>query len=136
MVVAFASEVSGGLWKSLLERLEGFESFSTSVEDRCDSLRLCSMMPVCCSAVAMLACCFAIHVHCAFRSTCYPGFQETYGGFPRSARGARGQEVVVPGKDRYLVTPTFAPLERNRGSRAQTQKNSMVFVNFCPGPQP
>ena len=26
-------------------------------------------------------------------------------------------------KNRYLVTPTFAPLERNRGSRAQTHKN-------------
>ena len=30
-------------------------------------------------------------------------------------------------KNRYLVTPTFAPLERNRGSRAQTHKNSMLF---------
>ena len=78
LVEAFAAEVSGGLRKSLLERLESFESFSTSVKDRCDSLRLCSMMPVCCSAVAMLACCSAIHVHCAFRSTCYPGFQETH----------------------------------------------------------
>ena len=37
--------------------------------------------------------------------------------------------------NRYLVTLTFAPLERNRGSRAQTPKNSMVFVNFCPGPR-
>ena len=39
-------------------------------------------------------------------------------------------------KNRYLVTLTFAPLERNRGSRAQTHKNSMVFVNFCPRPRP
>ena len=38
-------------------------------------------------------------------------------------------------KNRYLVTLTFAPLRRNRGSRAQTQKNSMVFVNFCPRPR-
>ena len=30
-------------------------------------------------------------------------------------------------KNRYLVTLTFAPLERNRGSRPQTHKNSMVF---------
>ena len=30
-------------------------------------------------------------------------------------------------KNRYLVTLTFAPLERNRGSRAQTHKNSMFF---------
>ena len=29
------------------------------------------------------------------------------------------------------VTPTFATLQRNRGSRAQIHKNSMVFVNFC-----
>ena len=36
-------------------------------------------------------------------------------------------------KNRYLVTLTFAPLERNRGSRAQTQKNSMVFVTFVLG---
>ena len=35
IVEAFAAEVSGGLRKSLLERLEGFESFSTSVKDRC-----------------------------------------------------------------------------------------------------
>ena len=95
IVEAFAAEVSGGLRKSLLERLEGFESFSTSVKDRCDSLRLCSMMPVCCSAVAMLACCSAIHVHCAFRSTCYPGFQETEGGARGSGRGAWGREVDV-----------------------------------------
>ena len=95
IVEAFAAEVSGGLRKSLLERLEGFESFSTSVKDRCDSLRLCSMMPVCCSAVAMLACCSAIHVHCAFRSTCYPGFQETEGGVPGSGRGAWVREVIV-----------------------------------------
>ena len=33
-------------------------------------------------------------------------------------------------KNRYLVTLTFAPLERNRGSRAQIHKNSMKFVNF------
>ena len=32
------------------------------------------------------------------------------------------------------VTLTFATLQRNRGSRAQTHKNSMVFVNFCVGP--
>ena len=95
IVQAFAPEVSGGLRKSLLGRLEGFESFSTSVKDRCDSLRLCSMMPVCCSAVAMLACCSAIHVHCAFRSTCYPGFQETHGGCPGSTRRAWVREVVV-----------------------------------------
>ena len=95
IVEALAAEVSGDLRKSLLERLEGFESFSTSVKDRCDSLRLCSMMPVCCSAVAMLACCSAIHVHCAFRSTCYPGFQETYEAYPGGALGARGREVVV-----------------------------------------
>ena len=38
-------------------------------------------------------------------------------------------------KNRYLVTLTFAPLERNRGSPAQTRKNSMVFVNFCPRPR-
>ena len=30
-------------------------------------------------------------------------------------------------KNRYLVTLTFATLERNRGSRAQTHKNSMLF---------
>ena len=30
-------------------------------------------------------------------------------------------------KNRYLVTLTFAPLERNRWSRAQTHKNSMLF---------
>ena len=95
IVEAFAAEVSGGLRKSLLERLEGFEFSSTSVKDRCDSLRLCSMMPVCCSAVAMLACCSAIHVHCAFRSTCYPGFQETCGGARGCVRGAWGREVVV-----------------------------------------
>ena len=28
------------------------------------------------------------------------------------------------------VTLTFATLQRNRGSRAQIHKNSMVFVNF------
>ena len=28
------------------------------------------------------------------------------------------------------VTPTFATLQRNRGSRAQIHKNSMNFVNF------
>ena len=33
-------------------------------------------------------------------------------------------------KNRYLVTLTFAPLERNRGSRAQIHKNSMLFDNF------
>ena len=93
IVEAFAAEVSGGLRQSLLERLEGFESFSTSVEDRCDSLRLCSM--ICCSAVAMLSCCSAIHVHCAFRSTCYPGFQETEGGSRGCVRGAWVREVVV-----------------------------------------
>ena len=38
-------------------------------------------------------------------------------------------------KNRYLVTPTFAPLEPKWGSRAQTHKNSMVFVNFCPRPR-
>ena len=38
-------------------------------------------------------------------------------------------------KNRYLVTLTFAPLERNRGSRAQTHQNSMVFVNYCTGPR-
>ena len=95
IVEALAAEVSGDLRKSLLERLEGFESFSTSVKDRCDSLRLCSMMPVCCSAVAMLACCSAIHVHCAFRSTCYPGFQETYEVWPGSGRRAREREVII-----------------------------------------
>ena len=42
IVEAFAAEVSGGLRKSLLERLEDFESLSTSAKDRCDSLRLCS----------------------------------------------------------------------------------------------
>ena len=31
------------------------------------------------------------------------------------------------------VTLTFTTLQRNRGSRAQTHKNSMVFVNFCLG---
>ena len=35
IVVAFAAEVSDGLQKSRLERLESFESFSTSVKDRC-----------------------------------------------------------------------------------------------------
>ena len=34
-------------------------------------------------------------------------------------------------KNRYSVTLTFAPLTRNTWSKAQTQKNSMVFVNFC-----
>ena len=33
-------------------------------------------------------------------------------------------------KNAYLVTLTFTTLERNRGSRAQTHKNSMIFVNF------
>ena len=33
-------------------------------------------------------------------------------------------------KNRYLVTLTFAPLERNRGSRAQIHKNSLLFDNF------
>ena len=33
-------------------------------------------------------------------------------------------------KNAYLVTLTFTTLERNRGSRAQTHKNSMVFFNF------
>ena len=33
-------------------------------------------------------------------------------------------------KNRYLVTLTFAPLERNRGSRAQTHKNSTLFDNL------
>ena len=33
------------------------------------------------------------------------------------------------------MTPTFATLQRNRGSRAQIQKNSMVFVNFCLRPR-
>ena len=55
IVEAFAAEVSGGLQKSLLERLEDFESLSTSVQDRCDSLCLCSMGPVFCSAVVMPA---------------------------------------------------------------------------------
>ena len=32
------------------------------------------------------------------------------------------------------MTPTFATLQRNRGSWAQTHKNSTVFVNFCLGP--
>ena len=31
------------------------------------------------------------------------------------------------------VTPTFTTLQRNRGSRAQTHKNSMVSVIFCHG---
>ena len=35
----------------------------------------------------------------------------------------------------YKVTLTFAILQRNRGSRAQTHKKSMVFDNFCPGPR-
>ncbi len=35
----------------------------------------------------------------------------------------------------YKVTPTFAPLTRNTWSRAQIQKNSMFFVNFCPRPR-
>ena len=56
IVPAFAAEVSGGLQMCLLERLEGFKSFSASLLDRRDSLRLCSMMPVCCPAVAMPAC--------------------------------------------------------------------------------
>ena len=33
-------------------------------------------------------------------------------------------------KNRYLVTPTFAPLQRNRASRAQTHKNSTLFDNL------
>ena len=33
-------------------------------------------------------------------------------------------------KNRYLVTLTFATLERNRGSRAQMHKNSTNFVNL------
>ena len=33
IVEAFDAEVSGGLQKSLLERLEGFKSFSASVKD-------------------------------------------------------------------------------------------------------
>ena len=33
-------------------------------------------------------------------------------------------------KNQYLVTLTFAPLERNTWSRAQIHKNSMVFDNF------
>ena len=33
-------------------------------------------------------------------------------------------------KNRYLVTLTFVPLERNRWSRAQIHKNSMLFDNF------
>ena len=33
-------------------------------------------------------------------------------------------------RNRYLVTLTFAPLERNRGSRAQTQKISMGFCQL------
>ena len=37
------------------------------------------------------------------------------------------QRLVVV-KKRYLVTLNFAPLERNRGSRAQTPKNC-----FCQG---
>ena len=49
-----------------------------------------------------------------------------------NARSSRARSCC---KNRYLVTLTFAPLERNRGSRAQTHKNSMVFVNFCPGPR-
>ena len=49
-----------------------------------------------------------------------------------NARSSRARSCC---KNRYLVTLTFAPLEWNRGSRAQTHKNSMVFVNFCPGPR-
>ena len=37
-------------------------------------------------------------------------------------------------KNAVKVTVTFATLQRNRGSRAQTHKHSMVFVNFCLGP--
>ena len=37
-------------------------------------------------------------------------------------------------KNAVKVTLTFATLQRNRGSRAQTHKNSMVFVNFCLSP--
>ena len=37
--------------------------------------RLCSMMPAECSAAMIPACCSAVHMHCAFRFTCYPGFQ-------------------------------------------------------------
>ena len=33
------------------------------------------------------------------------------------------------------VTPTFATLQRNRGSRVRIQKHCMVFINFCPGPR-
>ena len=33
-------------------------------------------------------------------------------------------------KNQYKVTLTFTPLTRNTWSRAQTQKHSMVFVNF------
>ena len=38
-------------------------------------------------------------------------------------------------KNRYLVTLTFAPLQRNGGSRAQTHKNLLVFVDFCLRPR-
>ena len=37
-------------------------------------------------------------------------------------------------KNVVKVTLTFATLQQNRGSLAQTQKNSMVFVHFCLGP--
>ena len=73
-------EVSGGLRKSLPERLERFKSFFASVKDRCNSLRLCSTMPASCSAVAMLACCSAIHVHCAFRSLAIQFFKRPMEG--------------------------------------------------------
>ena len=36
-------------------------------------------------------------------------------------------------KNRYLVTLTFAPLEPKGWSRAQTHKNSVVFVAFVLG---
>ena len=49
-----------------------------------------------------------------------------------SSRSSRARSYC---KNAYLVTLTFAPLTRNTWSRAQIQKNSMVFVNFCPGPR-
>ena len=33
------------------------------------------------------------------------------------------------------MTLTFATLERNRGSRTQTSKDSTLFFNFCPRPR-
>ena len=108
----------------LLDWLKG-ESSAAGLGDQHHSLSLVqhdASLMFCRYDTSLLFCCphalcFPVHLLSRFSRDLWRG----PGVCPRSSRARSCC------RNRYLVTLTFAPLERNRGSRAQTHKNSMVF---------